>query len=199
MLKIDAANLLNKKESDLKEFCEFDIFNNNNKVRGYICVSSSSHTYGSLVIFEVNEEPTHHQVIYATPKIHYPFQHKEEEREYHWPRFKAINVYDKLDGCCDENVTLETERNGKKTIKEICETQLKDNVKAFDIDLQKEVFDKIINYSIKDNINDWYEITLENGCTIKLTATHKVWLPKLQCYREVKDLVENDEILFTKN
>lgn len=98
MLKIDAAQLLNKKESDLKEFCELDIFNNNNKVRGYICVSSSSHTYGSLVIFEVNDVAVVPQVIFATPKLHYPFQSKEEGREYHWPRFKAINVYDKLDG-----------------------------------------------------------------------------------------------------
>jgi len=98
MLKTDAAQLLNKKESDLKEFCEFDIFNNNNKIRGYICVSSSSHTYGTLVIFEVNDVRVVPQVIYATPKLRYPFDSKEDGRHYHWPRFKAINVYDKLDG-----------------------------------------------------------------------------------------------------
>jgi hypothetical protein len=97
MLKIDAANLLGRKESDLKEFCDNDPFNPGNQIRGYICMHAN-HCYGALVIFEVNGQPTHPQVVYGTPKLHYPFQNKDEGREFHWPKFKAVTVYEKLDG-----------------------------------------------------------------------------------------------------
>lgn len=97
MIKIEAANLLNCKESALKEFCDNDVFNVGNKIHGYICMTAD-YRYGALVIFEVNEVATLPQVIYATPKLHYPFSHKEDGRIYHWPKFKAINVYEKLDG-----------------------------------------------------------------------------------------------------
>lgn len=97
MLKIDAANLLGRKESDLKEFCDNDPFNPGNQIRGYICMHAN-HCYGALVIFEVNGQPTQPQVVFGTPKLHYPFQNKDEGREFHWPRFTAVTVYDKLDG-----------------------------------------------------------------------------------------------------
>jgi len=97
LTKLEAANLLGRKESDLKEFCDKDPFNNNNEIHGYICMHAN-HAYGALVLGEVNGFDVSPKPIWCTPKLHYPFQNKEEGREYHWPRFKAINVYDKLDG-----------------------------------------------------------------------------------------------------
>jgi hypothetical protein len=103
-------------------------------------------------------------------------------------------VTEKLDGCCDKDTILITEI-GEMTIREICETKYIGKVLSFDVENNQFEYDKIINHSIKKNINNWFEIELENGLVIKLTSNHKVWLPKLNCYRMVSDLTEYDEIM----
>ncbi len=106
-------------------------------------------------------------------------------------------VFDKADGCCDENTILITEE-GPKTIKEICDFKYKGKVFARDLDLDIDIFTDIINYEIKSNNNDWYEIELENGQTVKLTGSHRIWIPSLNCYRKVNELLKDDEILYMK-
>lgn len=108
--------------------------------------------------------------------------------------FDNAKILEKCDGCCHEDTILVTE-DGEKTIKEICDTKYNGKVKSFDLENKEIFFDKIVDYSIKKNINDWYEIELEDGTKVKLTATHKVWLPKLKCYRRVDELTEEDEFL----
>lgn len=103
-------------------------------------------------------------------------------------------ISEKLDGCLDENTLIETQNDGVKTIKEICETEYKGKILAFNINKNKAVYTKISHHSIKDNNNDWYEINY-NDKIIKLTGEHLVWLPELNCYREVKNLKETDKIL----
>jgi len=193
MRRIDVAQIFNIKESELKEFCENDPFNEGNIIHGYLSIRAT-HVYGALCIFEVNGKPTEPQIIYGTPKLLYPFSNNDGDRIYRWPRFKYISVFDKLDGCLDAKTILETE-DGPKTIQDVCETQYKGLIKTFDIDDQKIIFDKIVNYSVQENNDDWYEIILENGQKIKLTGNHKVWLPELMCYRSVKDLKGNEKIL----
>ena len=106
-------------------------------------------------------------------------------------------VFDKADGCCDENTILITE-DGEKTIKEICDNKYYGKILAHDLNLNVDIFVNIITHSIKSNNNDWYEIELDNGELIKLTGNHKIWLPELNCYRCVKDLTEYDVILYNK-
>ena len=65
-----ASELLNVKSSTLTAFNVIDIFNNNNKIEGYIC-HNSDHRYGALVIFSVNDVEMPPQLIYCTPKLHY--------------------------------------------------------------------------------------------------------------------------------
>ena len=72
--------------------CE-DPFNNNNKLSGFMC-TKPDHRYGALVIFQVNEEVCE-QVIYGTPKLHYPF---DKQGTYKWPDIQEVKVWDKLDG-----------------------------------------------------------------------------------------------------
>lgn len=110
---------------------------------------------------------------------------------------KNATVVEKLDGCCDENTIITTE-DGEKTIKEICESKYKGKILGFDIDSKNEVWTDVIEHSIKSNNNDWYEIELMNGTTLKLTGNHKIWLPELNCYRQVRDLTENDIFLLKK-
>jgi len=108
--------------------------------------------------------------------------------------WNTARVLEKVDGCLHED-TLITTNEGVKTIKEICEEKLNCKVLSYDVNNNEIVFDDIIGWSIKDNIDDWYEITLNDETLIKLTGNHKVWLPKLNCYRQVLDLMDDDEFL----
>jgi len=110
-----------------------------------------------------------------------------------WP---TAHILEKVDGCCHEGTILITE-DGEMTIKEICDTKYSGKVLSFNLENDEKIFDDIVDYSVKKNINDWYEIELEDGTTIKLTTAHKVWLPKLGCYRRVDELTENDEFLLS--
>lgn len=56
-------------------------------------------------------------------------------------------------------------------------------------------FQDMINVSVEDDNDDWYEVELENGVTIITTSIHPFYLPKIGCYREVKDLTTTDELL----
>ena len=114
-------------------------------------------------------------------------------------RYRSLDLEfvgtEKLDGCLEENTLIETE-DGIKTIKEICEKKYSKKIKSYNIEKNKIIWDKIINHSIKDSNNDiWYEIELNNGLKIKLTENHRVFLPNLLCFREIKDLNINDELL----
>jgi len=119
-----------------------------------------------------------------------------EEGNAHKIDWNTAHVLEKLDGCLDETTILITEV-GEKSIKEICDTKYSGKVLSYDIEKNEIVFDEILAHSVKNNINNWYEIEMENGETIKLTGNHRVWLPKLSCYRKVEDLSEGDEVLIT--
>jgi hypothetical protein len=81
---------------DTKEVSPFeceDSFNNNNKLSGFMCIKPD-HRYGALLIFQVNDESCE-QVIFGTPKLHYPF---DKQGTYNWPDVQEVKVWDKLDG-----------------------------------------------------------------------------------------------------
>jgi hypothetical protein len=108
--------------------------------------------------------------------------------------WKTAKVLEKLDGCCHEDTILITE-HGEMTIREICDTKYSGKILSFDLETNEVVYDEIVDYSVKKNINNWFEIELEDGTTVKLTANHKVWLSNLECYRRVDELTEEDEFL----
>jgi len=116
-----------------------------------------------------------------------------EEGNAHKIDWNTAHVLEKLDGCCHEDIILVTE-DGDKTIREICESKYFGKVLSFNLETNNLVFDEIVDHSVKKNINNWFEIELEDGTTLKLTGNHKVWLPELQCYRMVDDLTENDSL-----
>lgn len=106
----------------------------------------------------------------------------------------TAHILNKEDGCCHEDTILITE-DGEMTIREICEIEYPGKVLSFDLETNEPVYDEIVNFSIKKNINNWFEIELEDGTTVKLTGNHKVWLPNLYCYRRVDELIDGDEFL----
>lgn len=99
--------------------------------------------------------------------------------------------------CISANTILNTNK-GDFTIKEICESKDIFKVKSYNINSELIEYKEIISKSIKSNNNDWYEIELENSTKIILTSNHPVFLPELNCYRQVKDLKVNDLLLLDK-
>jgi len=118
----------------------------------------------------------------------------EETKDFDFANAVALS---KIDGCCDADTILETE-DGPKTIKEICEHNYSGKVKCFDLDLMRETMCAVEAVSVQKNNDDWYEIELEDGTTIKLTGNHKVYLPEIGCYREVKNLKGDEEVFLVK-
>jgi hypothetical protein len=108
---------------------------------------------------------------------------------------QEFDIFEKMDGCCHEDTVIIT-KNGKKTIKEICESKNIDKILSFNINKECFEFKKIIGTSILENNNNWYEVEIENGETIKLTGNHKIWIPSLSCYRRVDELNGDEDILF---
>ena len=94
-----AAELFDCEINCLKEFEAEDAFNDNNLLSGVICIQST-HRYGSIIIFKVNNIDTDPQLIWCTPKLQYPFKSDNvtDERKYRFPSFKKVHIYEKLDG-----------------------------------------------------------------------------------------------------
>jgi hypothetical protein len=81
-------------ESSGKSFTENDCWNNDNVLTGYICMKRGN-KMGSLIITSVNGVECK-QFVYATPKIHYPF---DSHDIFEFPNNPTrITVYEKLDG-----------------------------------------------------------------------------------------------------
>lgn len=107
-----------------------------------------------------------------------------------WSR--VVRIMDKRDGCCSADTVLATE-DGEMTIKDICEKQYRGKVLAWKDGHQ--VFTRILGHEVKENNDDWYEITLQNGRQIKLTGNHLVWVANKTRYVRVNELTTEDEVL----
>lgn len=88
-------------KNDYSPFAEWDPFNKKNDkpnfVEGFISRKSNEY-YGAMIITKVNNVHCE-QLIMATPKMHYPFGKTDtDERTYHFPKAKQIEIYEKLDG-----------------------------------------------------------------------------------------------------
>ncbi len=107
---------------------------------------------------------------------------------------KTVIVTQKADGCLDGSTQIETSL-GSLSIQDLCEKKINCKILSYNIDSQKIEYEDVMNYFINENINNWYEIELENGIKLKITENHYLWLPELLCYRKVSDLSEKDVVL----
>ena len=84
-------DITNKKQ--VNSFEEIDPYNPQNVVKGYIN-KRQGNLYGSLYITHVNNKLIE-QFIWATPKMHYPFDKKDN---WQFPESDIVEVYVKTDG-----------------------------------------------------------------------------------------------------
>ncbi len=80
---------------DAKWLQEFDVVDPFNDValRGFLSMRPD-HRYGALAVTHVNEE-TAPQLVFATPKLHYPF---DRQGRFNFPPVRAIEIFEKYDG-----------------------------------------------------------------------------------------------------
>lgn len=107
----------------------------------------------------------------------------------------------KIDGCLNENSIVEFEDGKKLKIKEVVENKIVGKIKCFNIKTQSIEYKEIENWmknlsDISDKNDKWYEITLENNKQLILTGNHRIWLPKLKCWRRIDELNGGEIILF---
>jgi hypothetical protein len=88
-----ASQLLGADAKWLTPFDTVDPFNDDLRLEGCLC-QKPDHRYGALALLRVGGEPAP-QVIYATPKLHYPFG---KDGQFHFPPVQRIHLYEKLDG-----------------------------------------------------------------------------------------------------
>jgi len=110
---------------------------------------------------------------------------------------KHLDITEKMDGCLAHDTKIDTIEFGETTIGNVVDNHSTDlvHVKSYDIYNDEIIYKKITEFSVKENIDNWYELELENGTILKVTGNHKVWMPELKCWREVEHLKENDVFL----
>lgn len=87
------SNDLNLKEKELQAFEVTDTMHPQNLLKGFISLKPD-HRYGAVAITHINDQEAY-QIIFATPKQHYPFG---RDGSYCFPKAKEIEVYEKFDG-----------------------------------------------------------------------------------------------------
>jgi RNA ligase (TIGR02306 family) len=108
-------------------------------------------------------------------------------------------LHEKLDGCVSDNTLIAVRKNGKElqiTAKELACDINEYEILSYNIDTQEQEYTAIGGVMVQDNIDNWYEIELENGTKLSVTGNHKIWLKDLECYRKVEDLDGTEELLY---
>lgn len=109
---------------------------------------------------------------------------------------KEVVVTTKMDGeNCVGGDTIINTIDGKKTIKNIVNEKLETGVLSYNHYTNEIEYRKITDHHVNlIQDEDWYEIVTIDGKILSLSGNHRVYIPILGCYREVKHLKEGDLI-----
>lgn len=126
-----------------------------------------------------------------------PMLAKLFENESHKVEYPCV-VQPKLDGCLTGHSLIKTKKHGFRTIKDIVDNKLDVEVASLNLKNKRIEYNKIVNYFKNREIDEsvqWYEIETESGEKLQLTGNHKVYLPDLNCWRRVDELVGNENLM----
>ena len=110
------------------------------------------------------------------------------------PVGERVYITEKLDGCLHEDTLIKTE-HGDKTIKEIVHSKYEGNVYSYNVNANKLELKPILNHFNNGYSDNWYEIEFENGETVKVTGNHQIWIPSINQYKRVDELIVNADIV----
>jgi len=89
----EAAGMLGVDAKFLQPFEAADPFHGDLPLQGFLC-QRPDHRYGALALLRVGGHRAP-QVVYATPKLHYPFG---KDGRFHFPPIATAHIHEKLDG-----------------------------------------------------------------------------------------------------
>lgn len=118
-------------------------------------------------------------------------------------KFESIYTQIKMDGCLHYDSIIELKNHGKIKIGELAKNfhlYDKDLIKSYNFKKNKIVYNKITSIfingeDIKEKNIDWFQIETETGEILTITGNHRVWIPSLKCWRQVKDLDGSEDLL----
>lgn len=105
-------------------------------------------------------------------------------------------VQPKLDGCLDYYTIVHTDK-GNLYIGDIVEKEIDCAVLSYNEKNKKAEFKTVLGKykNINSEAVKWFEVETEDGIKIKITGNHRVYLPKLKCWRRVDELTTEDYLL----
>lgn len=126
--------------------------------------------------------------------VSYPFNKFFNYGESHASSIDWDSAYvtQKLDGCVSFDTMVKT-TVGDVPMKDICDHPDKYQVLTFNHDSNEIEPNSIDAVSVKDSIDNWYEIELDDGRKLTVTGNHKIWCENLHCYRRVDELEGTEE------
>jgi len=170
------------KKKRIDPFNVTDPFNDNN-VTGFIHKTPNT-KYGQLEIETVNGKDCY-QVIWTTPKMHYPMD--SETGKFRPPPSNKIEIYEKLDGCLAYDTTVTTEL-GKRKIGELSTNSKKwmdVNVLTYNMQTDELEFAPILGSSKIPNkgmltikVKKHHSTRRSKPHTIHVTANHLIYTQK---------------------
>jgi len=107
----------------------------------------------------------------------------------------VVDISVKSDGCVERNTIVNTLEYGDKTIGEIVDNKIECKIKTFNIENEEIEYLPIAQFYYVPNDGEWFEIELEDGRKITITGNNPVWLPELNCYRRVDELIGNEVLM----
>lgn len=110
---------------------------------------------------------------------------------------KPVTISVKVHGCVEKSTIVNTKEFGDLTIGEIVDNKINCHILARDIEKDEDVYVSIDQHYMIPNDGDWYEIELEDGRKLTITGNNPVWLPELNCYRKVEELVGDEYLLLS--
>lgn len=120
---------------------------------------------------------------------------KRLSNDEHFKNMDKVVCSIKMDGenCLKNDAVINTDK-GDLTIGEIVSNKMDVKILSIREDGTKE-FKEIENYIENSETDEWYEIELEDGTKLTVTGNHYIFLPAMNCYRRVCDLIEGDFVL----
>jgi len=105
----------------------------------------------------------------------------------------------KLDGCLSQDTLVSTDV-GELYISDIVNNKIECKVKTFNEINNNFEYKNIVGrfkngVDINESSTQWYQIDLNNGKSLKVTGNHRIYLPRLKCWRRVDELTENDVLM----
>lgn len=101
----------------------------------------------------------------------------------------------KVHGCVERSTMVETQEYGEIPIGKIVDNKLQCHIKAFDITTQTVIFVPIGDWYLMKNDGEWYDIELEDGRKLTITGNNPVWVPEINGYRRVDELIGTESLL----